>query len=66
MSDTTQYAAIVEADSIITFTPPEDVAGDEEAIEEWLEDTVNTGHLGPANVRGLQEDPMDGEGSDDA
>jgi hypothetical protein len=61
MSDTQQYAALVEADCILTFELPDDVDDDEDSIEAWLEDTVRTGDLGPVTVRGLQEDPMDEE-----
>jgi hypothetical protein len=66
MSDAQQYAALVEADCILTFELPDDVDDDDEdSIEAWLEDTVGTVDLGPVTVRGLQEDPM-GEATDDA
>lgn len=49
MSDTTKYIGWVEADAGISVE-----AEDEEEAKEMLEN-VNTGHLGPAKVRSVEE-----------
>jgi len=46
----TKYIGFVEADAGITVE-----AEDEEAAEELLEEQVDTGHLGPAKVRNVEE-----------
>lgn len=48
----TDYAALVEADAIITLE-----ADSKEEAREILEESVQTGHLGPVEIRiGVVED----------
>lgn len=47
---TTKYIGFVEADAGITVE-----AESEEEAEEKLAEVVNTGHLGPAKVRSVEE-----------
>lgn len=46
-----RYKAFVEADCIIVPNPEFD---SEEEVEEWLEEHIDTGELGPVNVRGVE------------
>lgn len=46
-----QYVAFVEADCI--FTIPADTRAE---AREYIDEHISTGHLGPANIRSLEED----------
>jgi hypothetical protein len=46
-----QYVAFIEADAI--FTIPADTTSE---AREYIDRHIETGHLGPANIRSLEED----------
>jgi hypothetical protein len=51
VSDTQRYKALVEADCIIV--PNKEFTSEDEA-EQWLEDHIRTGDLGPVSVRAVE------------
>lgn len=54
----TRWTAFIEADGGITVDLDTD---DPEEAEEIIERRVSTGHLGPANVRGIEKEAFAGD-----